>query len=506
MSHNCDLTHPDLVVAYNQAPPKCRTLYCVGGTGPKTELYINNPDIDTLKTALLTRMYYCKVDGKYVAPPQPEQQIVDYTLKDFGKMLTRHVGVATPVSRDEVVAMYKGRKATIYGNALLSLEEVPLNRGDATSIAFVKCEKVKKQSAPRCIQPRNPRYNLCLGQYIKPVEKRIYKGIAKIFGDGPTVIKGYNVQKVATILYGKWNSFADPVAIGLDATKFDMHVSASMLNWEHGIYKSIFRNNPEIKQLLEWQMNNVGKGYCDDGKLRYKVKGRRFSGDMNTALGNCILMCAMVWSYANERNVPVKLMNNGDDCMVFMERRHESKFRHGLSEWFLTLGFRMVVEPTANTVGEIEFCQMRAIMTCNGPIMVRNIPTAMGKDALSIVPLEDENTFRKWLGAVGECGAALSKGVPIMSAYYNMLSRNGVKAGKIRSSLQFQTGIHHLMNDLSLDSDEITEEARVGVFEAWGITPDHQVAIEDDLNKLSIAYGELEIGDHDEREFYDLGL
>lgn len=504
VSHDSDLVHPDLVVTKNQAPVAARTLYCVGGIGPKANMYINNPDINTLKTALLTRMFYCKVNGEFVAPPQPDQRVVDHALLPFKNKLYRILGRATPLSLDQVVETYKGRKLKIYQNALESLDEKPLQRSDATSIIFVKCEKVKKESAPRCIQPRNPRYNLVFGKYIKACEKKLYKKIAKVFGDGPTVIKGYNVQDIAGILYGKWNSFANPVAIGLDATKFDMHVSVSMLEWEHNVYRRLFGRSKELDNLLSWQMNNIGKGYCDDGKLRYKVKGRRFSGDMNTALGNCLLMCAMIYSYASHKGISVKLMNNGDDCMAFMEKHDEQTFRDGLENWFLDVGFRMVVEPSAYIPEAIEFCQMRPIMTINGPIMVRNIPTSMAKDAMSIVPLETDGAFRKWLGAVGECGLALTRGVPVVSAYYRMMERNGVVSGNIRNSVQFRTGIHMLMGDLKLNEDEITEEARTSVYSAWGLTPDYQIAIESDMNRIALDYGDEIVSDHDEHQHYAL--
>ena len=70
--------------------------------------------------------------------------------------------------------------------------------------------------------------------------------------------------------------------------KFDMHVSPAALAWEHSIYTSIFPRDKFLKKLLRWQMNNRGAGYCGDGSLKYSVTGKRFSGDMNTGLGNCL--------------------------------------------------------------------------------------------------------------------------------------------------------------------------------------------------------------------------
>jgi len=490
------------VVTKDQAPYKERVLYVLGGLAPEINLRINNADINTLKTALLTRMYYCKVGDDYVAPPVPDRMLLFTRLHDFKhKLQAFHT---TPVSLEQVVEMYTGRKKALYQNALESLSITPVSKSDAVSVAFVKCEKVKPSGAPRCIQPRDSRYNLSLGAYIKPIEHRLYKRIKKIYGDGPTVIKGYNVQQVGRIMVGKWESFEEPVAIGLDATKFDMHVSEPMLAWEHSIYNSIYQCK-ELETLLKWQMFNVGRGYCDDGKLRYKVKGRRFSGDMNTALGNCIIMCALIYAYSRERGVPTKLMNNGDDCVVFMERRHLAAFSAGLDKWFLEMGFRMTVEEPCYELAQIEFCQMHCIRTSNGPVMVRNIPSSVSKDCMSIVPLDTETAMRKWLGAVGECGEALTKGVPISQEFYRFFSRCGTKGSNIANSVQFRTGIHMLMHDLKMDNSLVDPQSRYDVWRAWGILPDEQEIIERWYQQASIEYGTEVHEDHTTYPHFEWG-
>lgn len=469
-------------------------MYAVGGIAPEIDLRINNADIGTLSAALLTRLFYVQVGDEVYEPPVPDSNHVFQTLREFKSQLCCFQ--ATPVSLDVVVEMYKGRKRTIYENALSSLEERPVCRADSISLAFVKCEKTNPSKAPRCIQPRDPRYNLELGAYIKTLEKRIYRRIAKIFGDGPTVIKGYNVQEIANIMTGKWNSFIDPAALDLDARRFDAHVSEPVLRWEHSCYLKIYRNCPKLRKLLLWQIYNKGKGYCKDGKLTFSILGRRFSGDMNTALGNCIIMCALIYAYSRYVGVDIKLMNNGDDCVVFMERRDVNKFLSHLTPWFSQMGFNMDCAEPCYELAAIEFCQMHCIRTVNGPVMVRNMPTSLSKDALSIVPLRDEITMRKWLASVGDCGIALTRGVPIAHSFYSAYCRNGIGGSKISQSLQFNTGIHHLMHNLSLDNDEITDEARLDVYTAWGILPDDQIVIEDLYSTLTIDYGDFVYDDH----------
>lgn len=472
-----ELSHPDLHVTRSQGQVKPRAMSTITGLSPHRTLGVHNGDIDTLACALLERMYFCKVGGGYAPAPEINYKAICRELGEFGGKLVEGWR-ATPVSAEELLDMYRGRKRTIYEEAYQSLCTSPITKADALIKAFVKVEKANVAKAPRCIQPRNPRYNFRVGQYIKPIEHRLYRKIAKVFGDGPTVMKGYTVEEVARIMRGKWDSFSEPVAVGLDATKFDMHVCEGMLKWEHSVYERIYGGDKNLREWLSWQRCNKGVGYAENGKLRYSVRGKRASGDMNTALGNCLIMCGLVWRYAQVRGVPLKLVNNGDDCVVFMERRHLSDFSRGLDEWFLGMGFRMTVEEPVTDFERIEFCQMRPIQTQRGWVMVRNIPTALRKDTMCTMPL-CAKTARKWMSAVGECGLALCAGVPIMQSFYQAYLREGTAPGKLVNAMQMNSGLRMMRGDLASKSAPVTDDARLSVFVAWGITPDEQVVLEE---------------------------
>lgn len=496
MSHSSNDLHPNLEVIRTQALAKERTLYCVGGVAPQVNLRVNNPDVGTLATALNERVFKCLVAGNLVEPPEVDPRVVQMRLGPFAKLVGRFL--TTPESYDQVVDKYVGRKRAIYQNAMESLLMEPVNSRDARLKAFVKAEKVPPNKAPRCIQPRSPRHCLEVGRYIKHIEHRLYEEVADIFGDGPTIMKGFNVQRVGRICAGKWNSFRKPVAVGLDATKFDMHVSASVLNWEHSIYRKIYKKHPNLRKLLNRQMYNVGRGYCADGKVKYSFTGKRCSGDMNTALGNCLIMCAMVWAYGQDRGVPIKLMNNGDDCVVFMEEEDLPTFLHGLEQWFLELGFRMVAEPPVFEIEEIEFCQMHPINTVNGWTMVRNIPVVLHKDSLCLLPLRNEREMREWLGAIGECGLALTHGVPILSAFYGAYRGNGTVRTKFGEQLLLHSGARMLGYGIDRKEEAISPEARYGVWKAWGILPDHQVALEKEYAGMRVDYSNDRVSDYNE--------
>lgn len=501
VSHESHLTDPRLTIKKGQAEPKVRSYHIIGGiSGKLRTLKINNATIDTLAAALLERMYYCKVGGEYKAPPPVDEKTIFRVLRNFRTGIMKKFGAKpTKLSPEEFVSMFRGRKFNIYNNALEEYYDMGVQRKHSVSAAFVKCEKVNPEKAPRCIQPRHPVYNIGVGQYLKHIEHRLYKAIGKMFGEKDVVIKGYNVQQIGEIVKDKWSCFAQPIAIGLDATKFDMHVSAEMLKWEHSIYKSLYSGDKELKRLLQYQIDNRGVGYCMDGKLSYKVRGRRFSGDMNTALGNCLIMCAMVWSYAKERGVPIKFINNGDDCVVFMEKKHEGEFLVGLDKWFMDMGFRMTREPTVSVFEQIEFCQMKPIQTATGCVMVRNFDTAREKDSLCLLPLQTSSAMSKWLYAVGECGLALCSGIPIMQSMYQCYMRNGVTSN-MGNSVQMQTGMRMLAKGLESKTNPVTSDARASFLMAWDYTPEEQIALEKYYDELVIDFSTRVVDNFDELE------
>jgi hypothetical protein len=488
--HKSVLTDPRMVVTKNQAPCKVRTAYIVDCVSYDMRvLRINDADIDTLAAALLERMYRCKIGGTFVEPPQPEQKVVDETLRVFRNKLLKKTRFSPLISPEQFTQMYQGRKRTIYENALPEYYATGVQKKHAVSCAFVKCEKVNPEKAPRCIQPRHPVYNIGLGRYLKPNEHHLYEAIARVFDDDlPVVMKGMNVRQTAEVIVEKWSSIGECAAIGLDATKFDMHVSTSMLKWEHSIYKILHSQDPELKRLLAMQVKNKGVGYCDDGRLTYKVEGRRFSGDMNTALGNCIIMSAMVWEYCRQKGIKVRFINNGDDCVVFMAREDVDHFNEGLDAWFIELGFRMTVEAPVYELSKLEFCQMHPIQTAEGWVMVRNFEVAREKDSLSIIPLDTEKAFRKWLYAVGECGLALTSGVPVFQELYSMYMRNGVPSN-IDKHPSLATGARMMARGLESKRALVAPIARVTFFEAWGVTPDEQVALEQLYAQQVLPYG-----------------
>jgi hypothetical protein len=493
------LTHPALTIKkFLGALPHVRRYFQVVGFAPPNHYLVHNSSISNLARGVLTRVLYVK--GK--RSPQPPPGIYRQRLSYFRQLVVRGFNSTTPISRQDFVECYRGRKRTIYQLAADSLLTTSINRRDSFVKAFVKAEFInsddKPDPDPRVISPRDPRYNVEVGKFLRPIEHQVYAVIARIFGD-KTVLKGFNAQEIGKIFENKWSSFRDPVAIGLDASRFDQHVSQEALKWEHSVYNAIYSGNLELSKLLRWQLQNKVTGYCKDGKLKYTTDGCRMSGDMNTALGNCLIMCALVHAYAKERGVLMSLANNGDDCVVILERKDESKFVDGLDDWFLEMGFNMKVEPTVDYLEGIEFCQTHPVRVSGQYIMVRNFPKAIAKDCLSLKDMSSVAVCKAWLDAVGQGGLSLTGGIPVYQEFYSSYIRaaNGVvlpfrsnrQSSKRRhKNVEIEGGLAWLSKGMNRRYSRVDHETRYSFWLAFGTTPEQQLALEDFYKSTIFQY------------------
>lgn len=478
-------------VVTNDRAVNPRTYSVIGGIAlGARRLLVNGRSVHTLKTSIVERVFFCCKNGKILSPLKPEQGAFSRLVKFKMRLLACFGSKPSCLAPEEFVDMYKGRRRTIYQNALEEFYQ-GVKAKHARIRPFVKAEKVK-EAAPRCIQPRSPVYNIGVGVYIKHIEHRIYKSIARVFRQRMVVSKGLNVVDLGNQIFDLWSEIADPCFIGFDATRFDMHVSVPALRWEHSIYLWLYDYDPELQRLLKMQLHNTGVGYCDDGTLRYNVHGRRMSGDMNTGLGNCILMCAMAYHYLSNLNIPFRFINNGDDCGVILPRIHAGKL-NGIVDEFRQYGFRLEVEPMVTELEQVEFCQMNPVYDGENWRMVRKTFSALSKDTMSLIPFSNQKLMRKWLYSVGECGLALCSGIPVMQEVYRTFMRLGIPSN-IGSATYMECGAMLLARGLEARYKRITDEARYSYYLASGIYPDEQEGLEEYYSSIQgpIVYSDLD--------------
>ncbi len=491
------LSHPALTVKpHLGALGHVRRFYQVVGFSSPHNYLVHNSSLNNLSRGVLTRVLLYK--GR--PTPKPLEWIYGKRLGYFRNLLLRKFNSTTPIDRQQFVEYYEGRKRTIYQKAVESLLSSSISPRDATIKAFVKAEFInsddKPDPDPRVISPRDPRYNVEVGRYLRPIEHRIYSGIADIFG-APTVLKGFNSQQSGKIIHDKWSKYYRPVAVGLDASRFDQHVSIPALKWEHSVYNGIYHSK-ELAGLLRMQLFNNVVGYCRDGKLKYKTEGCRMSGDMNTGLGNCLIMCALIHCWSRDHNLDVSLVNNGDDCVVILEEDNLHVFMNGLSEWFLEMGFNMKIEKPVYEIEQIEFCQTHPIWTPEGYIMVRNFPKSIAKDCLSMKDLKSRAVCKAWLNAVGEGGLSLTGGIPVYQEFYcsyiraassiHVPSRRHLSAKKRHVSVAIEGGLAWLSKGMQRKRSVVHPRTRYSFWLAFGTTPDRQLALEEYYSRVGFEY------------------
>jgi len=484
------LTHPTLRISKTKGGQfRERRYYQIGGMAMPINYTVHHSNIVNLSRALLTRVFYVKRGDTYISTPKPCKGAYK-RLNSFKARMCRYLPSTTPIPRLDFSSLYEGRRKTIYAMAAESLQLHSVTRKDSRIKAFVKAEKIclkdKIDPDPRVIQPRDPRYNVEVGRYLKPIEKSLYQAVARIFHE-PTIFKGFNAADSGKLMRRKWEKYQSPVAIGLDASRFDQHVSREALEWEHSIYMHVFKGSPELARLLSWQIANRGVGYCTDGRLEYEVDGCRMSGDMNTALGNCLIMCALVHAYASRRLPKFSLANNGDDCTLIFERKYLRRISD-LAPWFLEMGFTMKVEPPVYEFEKIEFCQTHPVYDGSSYIMVRNFPQSLSKDAISIKPLDSRAYFKRWMKSVGDSGISLTGGLPVLQSYYRAFQRAGLGVRPIGLDSAHETGLRVFAHGMTRTVKPVSQLSRYSFYLAFGVTPEEQMCLEEYYDSFTPQY------------------
>lgn len=466
-------------------PPARRKVVRVVGNNFGPRVTYHHTCLATGAKALLERVFFVRdAEGNFSRPPTPEFELPEGVRK-FHRLYRVFAVKTTPITAAQVAGTYTGRRGTKYQRAAQEFDAGSAQAWNARVSAFVKVEKVLKAGAvPRVIQARNPVYNINIGRFMKLLEPVVYKCINRVglemIGDpDPIIIKGFNAEEIGAIVSRKWHRFKNPRGIDLDHVRMDEHCHAwTMANQEHPTYLCHYdgKDREEFAELLELQLENVGYLRTEDGTIRYVVIGNRMSGDLNTALGNSDIVAQNLLGYLWEIGVKAALGVNGDDAFIICEAEDEGRVRAGIEAYLLRRGYRIELGTTVSKLEQLEFCQTRPVWTPTGYVMVRNYPTALAKDHTCT----SERDLRKWLRAVGECGLSLTGGIPIYQEVYTKMVLAGTPS-KMSLSPSFESGFSRLAVGMRRKYQPVHYLTRVSFWEAFGVDPQEQVAIEQSL-------------------------
>lgn len=466
------------------AASAARSVRYLAGFGTGAHYGVHTATLKNLARGIVERVFYVQRGESLTRAPQPLPGVFT-RLKQVRNSLLKAVRPTPIVDREDYPGLYAGRKRGIYERALASLTVRAVQAKDAWVNTFVKAEKVnlskKGDPAPRVIQPRSPRYNLEVGRYLKLFERELCHGFERVFGY-PVIVKGMNAHEVGGQLAANWHAFTRPVAVGLDASRFDQHVSRDALKWEHSVYNAVFRS-PELARLLRWQLDNRGIARTDGHRVDYSISGCRMSGDINTGMGNCLIMSSIVIAYCQQAGIPFRLANNGDDCVVFCESRDLHRL-DAIDRWFLDFGFTLTREEPVYVLEQVEFCQAHPVLCSTGWRMVRDPRTAMSKDCVSLLGWDTPEAFSQWATAIGTCGLSLTRGVPVWEAWYARLCRLGEGHSTLGAEERvWDSGLGYMARGVPVGV--VDAAARVSFWRAFGILPDLQVALEAEYSETA---------------------
>lgn len=480
---------PRLRVTEIGVPTKTRAILRFAHAGDGAEFIVHDNSVANARRALMERVYYREVNGQLVPPPGTSDAVWLALCGEFRRLVCSKLPASDPKTLQEFLEGYHGdRRYERYRQAVESLGHTDVGPEDSWVRAFVKAEKIalgpnKRDPCPRLIQPRDPRYNAAVGRWLRHLEKPLYKAIkkaTKAHRVTAAVAKGRNASATASLLRDCWDELLDPICVSLDASRFDQHVSRPALRYEHSFYKWAYRCHDvsELSALLGWQLQTKGTVRCVDGFIKYTNEGGRMSGDMNTSTGNCLLMTAMMWSWANKATKQrTYIIDNGDDVLVMMERGDLANFQNGLTDYFTSLGFTITTDGVADLFERIQFCQTQPVWCGDQWVMVRDPRKCIAKDLTTILPIKSTKHILQYLGSVGKCGLSLTGGCPVLQGFYERLVELSDGKWSARDN-QMESGFYQLARGMTRTPRTITTESRVSFWAAFGIHPHDQDSLE----------------------------
>nr|QDH89449.1 MAG: RNA-dependent RNA polymerase [Riboviria sp.] len=424
--------------------------------------------------------------------PKPTERGLK-ALRKMAKRIQRTLPHIPAQGLYDLALSYTGAKRRKYTEATDKLLRLAnLGRRDAGVKMFVKCEKIEFSSSkpnpdPRAIQFRDLVYNCAVGRFLKPLEHYLYNLTGtRLSGLPPTRVigKGLNQGQRADLLILKMSRFVRPVVLSIDASRFDQHVDIELLKIEHSFYLAM-NSDPEFRTLLSYQLVNHG---ISSRGIRYKTRGKRMSGDMNTALGNCVLMVLMVATFLGGRKYD--LLDDGDDCLVIVEEEDLAWVKANITQSFLDYGMEIKVDAISKDVASVEWCQGH-ILRCPEPRFVRNPYRVMSRALTSQKFLTSVKGRAALMNTIGLCELVLNRGVPVLQEYCLALIRaSGTKRvvslvgavddnAALRVSKELsQLGLKELVDVTPID---ICDHARQDFAVAWGVDISTQFHWENEL-------------------------
>lgn len=404
-------------------------------------------------------------------------------------MLRARAGPLVRWTEAEVVAKYDGARKRLYAKVAADLlKNDYITRRDARVEAFVKAEKrlESKPKVPRMIQHRSPRFTLRLSQYLRPVAKVFFtlsgRGHKRV-APAPVFSYGLNAAKRAELLMQKSRSIPDCVMLPLDCKGFDRHVNKQLLQVEHGVYLSLYRNDPELARILSYQLNNV---CITANRISYGSEGRRMSGDANTSLGNCILVYLMLRVAMRGERARWDLHIDGDDFVVFVERWAAARVAEQVTSFFYACGHELTAGTPARRWQDIEHNSSRIVHGAYGYITERNPWKVLATTFVHHAHFHNKKGGLRAFRTIAQGLLVRSLGLPVLQAFAVGALRSVPGVPWLDEVLDAETLYRTKLlnpNWHAAQPVEVLNHSRIVFEQVWGMSVEEQLVLEARLER-----------------------
>lgn len=290
---------------------------------------------------------------------------------------------------------------------------------------FQKIEQLDEIKDPRAIQARCDNFKARMGPWIAALEHRVRERL-------PFLVKGLDEPaKAAKINILRRRALK---VVELDFSRFDRSLSVDLLKaTEHYIYQIVFP--PKIASIMSRQLYNT---VSSRNGATYFVDGTRMSGDMNTSIGNCLIVACLMLAVGMPLD---SFVAEGDDMLAVLTDKEVGGIQ---TKIFTDAG----LDPKL-AIGPLDtgtFCSRFDIMTVLGPKRIRDVYRAVTRFCYSLNGELDEAHIQR--------GVSEWAGVPMLGPVYETLA--------------------------GLPITTILPETRVQFTYLFGISQDEQQAFEND--------------------------
>lgn len=418
---------------------------------------------------------------------------VKRAFRDLRNVARRYTGVV--MSRGDVVDSYDGAMRRRYAEAERSLRvEGPLDWKDYLLAPFLKAEKPRvahKLPKPRLIYPRSPRYNLEVATRLKPLEHWLWGRLTlKALGVAPNntrlVAKGLNPRQRANLIVRKFNAIKSCVCFEVDGSAFEAHIGLAQLKEEHAVYKAAFPGDRKLARLLRVQEVLRGRLPCG---AKFSREGARASGDVNTGMGNTLIMLAVVVGVLRDLKVTFDVLVDGDNALVFLPSECVSRVLGVFAQQVLSeTGHEFVLERPVDYIEGIRFGGSAPVYL--GPrlgwSMVREWGRVLSCAFASHRWLREPRFAREWIAGVARCELSLARGVPVLQEWALGGLRASGHLGRVRAHPHRDYFVQGAWLAGEESRVEVHQEARLSFERAFGLSSDAQLLIEATCRRMQM--------------------